>query len=294
MPNFSEGRRSEVVEEIARAAGGVDGAHVLDCHSDVDHNRMVLTIVGGPESVTKSVLDASAKAVELIDLRSHKGEHPRIGAVDVVPFVPLRETTTEECVWIAEAFAMEFSEKFQIPVYLYGAAARREERRMLSGIRSGQFELLRESIISDVSRTPDFGPSKIHQTAGATAVGARNILIAYNVNLRSNDLLIARGIARRIREKDGGLRFVQALGLRLSSRGIVQVSTNLTNYGATPVGTVFDSVSRLAEESKIEIIDSEIVGLVPRDALPERLDRLKLINFSEDKILENRLAKLEI
>ncbi|MGA2875377.1 MAG: glutamate formimidoyltransferase [Nitrososphaerales archaeon] len=294
VPNFSEGRRKDVIDEIKRAAEIERGALVLDCHSDPDHNRMVLTIVGSSDAVKNAVLSASAKAIELIDLRTHIGEHPRIGVVDVVPFVPLGETLMEECVDLANKFAKEFSERFSIPVFLYGEAAKKEDRRKLANIRSGQFEALRNLIGIDRERDPDFGPNKIHPTAGATAVGARRVLIAYNVDLASNDLEIAKTIAKKIRQSGGGLPAVQALGLKLGKRGIVQVSTNLTDYTRTSIASVFDAISKYASESNVEIADSEIVGLVPRDALPTtEIDHLRLINFSSDKIIENRTAHLQ-
>lgn len=293
VPNISEGRRIDVVAKI-RDAARVPGAELLDCHSDYDHNRSVLTIVGGPKGIIESVLSASAKAVELIDIRNHGGVHPRIGAVDVVPFVPLGTTTMEECVKIANKFAKQFAEKFSIPVYLYGEAAKTPERRNLPNIRKGQFEALRNLIGSDKSREPDYGPIGIHPTVGATSVGARQILIAYNVDLDTDQIDVARKIAGRIRESNGGLPAVQALGLRLESRGIVQVSTNLTDYRKTSLIHVYETIVKEAISFHIDVLDSEIVGLVPRDALPSPgLEELMLINFSPKKIIENRIAQLK-
>ena len=203
VPNFSEGRRKEVIEAITEAARRVPGVTILDCESDKNHNRMVLTFVGTPEAVKNGALEASSKAMDLIDLTKHTGEHPRMGAVDVVPFVPLKDITMEECVEIANSFGEEFAKRFNVPVFLYEAAARKEERRNLASVREGQFEGLRELIGKDPSRVPDYGPNRIHPTAGATAVGARPILIAYNVDLATNDLTVAKKIAHSVRERDG-------------------------------------------------------------------------------------------
>jgi glutamate formiminotransferase len=293
VPNFSEGRKKDVVSKIQHAAETERDAVVLDCHSDPDHNRMVLTLVGSGNAVKNATLSASAKALELIDLRKHAGEHPRIGVVDVVPFVPLEKTSMEECVALSNQFANEFSKRFSIPVFLYGESAKKEDRKKLANIRKGQFETLRNLIGTDQNRVPDYGPSEIHASAGATAVGARRILIAYNVDLASNDLQIAKSIARRLRQSNGGLPEVQALGLRLTRRGLVQVSTNLTDYAKTSIVSVFDAVSKYAEQLNVEVADSEIVGLIPRNALPvDMIDHLKLVHFSKDKIIENRLAEL--
>jgi len=294
VPNFSEGRRKDVIEKITRAAELQEGAAVLDCHSNIDHNRMVLTIIGEGEAVKSAALSASGKAIELIDMRDHTGVHPRMGAVDVVPFVPLGETTMQDCIELSNKFGKEFAESFSVPVFLYGESARREERKKLANVRAGQFEQLCDLIGSDSAREPDYGPKRIHPTAGATAVGARRILIAYNVDLATKDLVIAKEIAKEIRQSDGGLPGVQALGLRLENRGIVQVSTNLTDYKRTPVASVFEAISALARELNVQVVDSEVIGLVPKSALPiTDLDHLKLINFSKDKILENRIEQFE-
>lgn len=294
VPNFSEGRRNDVIDEIKQAAELQEGAIVLDCHSNADHNRMVLTIIGRGDAVKDAALSASGKAVELIDMREHIGVHPRMGAVDVVPFVPLGETSMQDCIELSNEFGKEFAERFSVPVFLYGESARREERKKLANVRAGQFEKLCDLIGSDSTREPDYGPKRIHPTAGATAVGARRILIAYNVDLATNDIVIAKEIAKNIRQIDGGLPGVQALGLRLENRGIVQVSTNLTDYKKTTIASVFEAISAYARELNVQVVDSEIVGLVPRSALPIMdLDHLKLINFSQDKILENRIAQFE-
>ncbi len=290
VPNFSEGRRKEVIDAVLSASQSVKGVKVLDCESDKDHNRMVLTLVGPPDKIKQSVLAACEVAIRSIDLTKHVGEHPRMGAVDVVPFVPLGETSLEECVDLAKSFASEFSAKFGVPVFLYEAAATRPDRKDLSQIRKGQFEGLRELIGKDPSKDPDFGPKSIHPTAGATAVGARQILIAYNVNLRSTDLSIAKKIAREVRGRDGGLTYVKALGFELKEREMVQVSMNLTDYKKSSIYKAFELVSLLAKRYGVEVAQSEIVGLVPMDALIDVSKYfLKLDNFSENQIIENRI-----
>lgn len=294
MPNFSEGRRAEVINDITRAAQSVKGITILDCESDPNHNRMVLTFVGPPEETKNAALAASSKAMELIDLTNHQGEHPRMGAVDVVPFVPLREVTMEECVQLANEFGKEFAERFSVPVFLYERAAARPERRNLADVREGQFEGLRDLIGKDPSKKPDYGPERIHPTAGATAVGARPILIAYNVDLNTEDISIAKKIAKKIRERDGGLPAVKALGFELKDRKLVQVSMNLTDYSKTSMHTAFDAIAELAKESRVTVVDSEIVGLVPEEAVTKAtVHYLLLRNFSSNQIIENRIFSLE-
>ncbi|HXQ91361.1 MAG TPA: glutamate formimidoyltransferase [Nitrososphaerales archaeon] len=295
VPNFSEGRRKEVIDEILRAAKLVREVTVLDCESDANHNRMVLTFVGPPNAVREAALLSSAKAIELIDLTKHNGEHPRMGAVDVVPFVPLKEVSMDDCIKLAREFAQEFSARFSVPVFLYENAATREDRRNLADVRQGQFEGLRELIGTDPAKKPDFGPEKIHPTAGATAVGARPILIAYNVNLESDDLSIAKRIAKRIRERDGGFPAVKALGFQLKDRSLVQVSMNLTDYTRTSMHTVFDAISQYAKEYGVKILESEIVGLVPQEAITlASVHYLSLSNFNSNQIIENRIFSSEM
>ena len=293
VPNFSEGRRKDVIDAICGAARNVSDVTVLGCESDSNHNRMVLTLAGAPEQVKKAVLASSSVAVKLIDLTKHKGEHPRMGAVDVVPFVPLKDTTLEECVTLANEFASEYSRKFDVPVFLYEAAARTSDRIDLAKVREGEFEGLSDLIGSDPKRDPDYGPKKIHPTAGATAVGARQILIAYNVNLGTADLSIAKKIAHRIRSRDGGLPAVKALGFELKDKKMVQVSMNLTDYKTTSILKAFESVSSYAEEYKVRVIESEIVGLVPLGALSDAAEvHLKLSNFTPDQVIENGLVDM--
>ncbi len=290
VPNFSEGRSEEVIERIAGAIRSTPGATLLDVESNPDHNRCVITFVGEPEPVKSAAMAGARKAVELIDLNHHKGEHPRMGAVDVVPFIPLAGVTMEECVSIAKSFGRELAEQLQIPVFLYEEAATNPGRRNLADVRAGEFEGLREQIGKDPARKPDFGPEKIHPTAGATAVGAREILIAYNMNLGTSDLGIARKIAHELRSKDGGLAYVKALGFELKEKGIVQVSMNLTNFRKSQVFKAYELVKLFAERYGVPVVGSEIVGLTPMDALVDTAEfYLRLENFSPEQVLERKL-----
>jgi len=290
VPNFSEGRRQEVINTIADAIRSTPGVNLLDVESNPDHNRSVISFVGEPGPTKQAALAGSAKAVELIDLTKHKGEHPRMGAVDVVPFVPLSGATMDDCVTLAKDFGREFAERFHVPVFLYEEAASTPERRNLADVRAGEFEGLRDKIGRDPTKKPDFGPEKIHPTAGATAVGAREILIAYNVNLGTNDLAIAKKIAHQIRAKDGGLAYVKALGFELKERGIVQVSMNMTDYHKSQLFKAEELVELFAERYGVPVVGSEVVGLVPMDALVDSAEfYLKLENFSREQVLEKRL-----
>ena len=290
VPNFSEGRRQEVIKSIADAIRSTPGVTLLDVESNSDHNRSVISFVGESGPVKQAALAASGRAIELIDLTKHKGEHPRMGAVDVVPFVPLSGATIDDCITLAKEFGREFAERFQVPVFLYEEAASTPERRNLADVRAGEFEGLRDQIGRDPAKRPDFGPDKIHPTAGATAVGAREILIAYNVNLGSNDLSIAKKIAHQLRAKDGGLAYVKALGFELKERGIVQVSMNLTDYHKSQLFKAKELVELFAERYGALVVGSEIVGLAPMDALVDSAEfYLKLENFSREQILEKRL-----
>jgi len=258
--------------------------------SNPDHNRSVISFVGESSPVKQAALAASGKAIELIDLTKHKGEHPRMGAVDVVPFVPLSGATMDDCITLAKEFGREFADRFHVPVFLYEEAASTPERRNLADVRAGEFEGLRDKIGRDPTKKPDFGPYKIHPTAGATAVGAREILIAYNVNLGTNDLSIAKKIAHQLRAKDGGLSYVKALGFELKERGIVQVSMNMTDYHKSQLFKAQELVELFAERYGVPVVGSEIVGLVPMDALVDAAEfYLKLENFSREQILEKRL-----
>lgn len=290
VPNFSEGRRQEVINSIADAIRSTPGITLLDVESNADHNRSVVSFVGEPGPVRQAALAGSAKAIELIDLNKHKGEHPRMGAVDVVPFVPLSGATMEDCIILAKEFGKEFSERFHVPVFLYEEAASIQERRNLADVRAGEFEGLRDKIGKDPAKKPDFGPDKIHSTAGATAVGARETLIAYNVNLGTDNLAIAKKIAHQLRAKDGGLAYVKALGFELKERGIVQVSMNMTDYHKSQLFKSKELVELFAERYGVPVVGSEIVGLTPMDALVDSAEfYLKLENFSREQILEKRL-----
>ncbi len=289
VPNFSEGRRAEVVEEIAAAIRSVAGARVLDVEMDADHNRSVITFVGAPHVVEEAAFRATARAAELIDMTKQQGEHPRMGATDVLPFVPLAGVTMEDCVAIARRVGERIGRELGIPVYLYEEAATRESRRNLADVRRGEYEGIKAEIETNPERAPDFGPARMG-TAGATAVGARWPLIAYNVNLGTDDLSIAKAIARAVRHSNGGLRYVKALGLELKDRGIVQVSMNLVRYDRSPVYRVFEMIKREAERYGVPVIGSEVIGLIPLPALVDVANfYLQLENFSLSQVLEARL-----
>lgn len=291
VPNFSEGRRKEVIEAIIDEARKFN-VKILDYSPDADHNRTDVTFIGEPEEVKKAALAMSMKAVELIDMNKHKGEHPRMGAMDVVPFIPLMGATMEECIELAKQFASEFSEKAGVPCYLYEEAATRPDRKNLANIRRGEFEGLKEEIGKNDDKRPDFGPNHIHPTAGATAVGARFFLIAFNVNLSTDDISIAKSIAKAVRHSSGGYRYVKAMGFEIKERGIVQVSMNMVNYKGTPLFRVFETIKREAERYGVSIVGSEIVGLIPMEALIDVADfYLQLENFDENQVLEKRLLE---
>lgn len=290
IPNFSEGRRAEVIDEIVAAIKTVPGAVLLDRESDADHNRSVVTFVAPPDRVVDAAIAAAKKAAELIDLNEHKGEHPRMGATDVIPFVPISGVTMADCVELARQCGERMWRELSIPVYLYEKAATRPERENLAAVRKGQFEGIRGEIATNEARLPDFGEARVHPTAGITAVGARPPLIAYNVNLGTSDIEIANKIARAVRHLSGGLRYVKALGFELKDRGIVQVSMNMVNYEGTPLFRVFEMIKREAERYGVPVVGSEIVGLVPQGALNAVADfYLQLEDFSENQILEHRL-----
>lgn len=290
IPNFSEGRDAKKIELLAAAIASVDGVAVLDYTLDADHNRSVITFAGEPEAVLLAAIRAAATAVELIDLNQHSGEHPRMGALDVLPFVPIKNVSMEDCVDLARKAGARIAEELGIPVYLYEYAATRPDRIDLANVRRGEFEAIREEIIFHSDRKPDFGPRQIHPTAGAMAVGARNPLIAYNINLATEDLAIAKKIAKAVRGSSGGLQNVKALGMHMRNRHQVQVSMNVVNYEATPLFRVFDLVNREARRYGVAITNSEIVGLIPQAALNACAEfYLQIDNFSEDLVLENRL-----
>lgn len=291
MPNFSEGRDAARVEDIASAIASVPGVVILDREMDADHNRSVLTFAGPPEAVLEAAFRGVERAVALIDLNRHEGVHPRIGAADVVPFVPIEGVTLQDCVRLAERLGEAVWQRLRVPVYFYEAAARRPERVNLENIRRGQFEGLREEIETNPDRAPDLGEPRLHPTAGATVIGARKFLIAYNINLGTADVEIAKKIARAIRFSSGGFRYVKAMGVPLASRNLAQVSMNLTDFEQTPVHRVFEAVRTEAARYGVNIVGSEIVGLIPRKAVEMAAEfYLRCENFSSRAVLENRLA----
>ena len=287
VPNFSEARRPEVVAQIRSAIAAIAGVSFLDQHSDADHNRTVLTFVGEPEAVERAAFDAIKTAAQLIDLDHHTGEHPRIGATDVVPFVPISGVTLEECVAMARRLGERVGKELNIPVYLYEAAATRPERENLENVRRGQYEGLKAEIASNPDRVPDYGPVKLGP-AGATAIGARSFLIAFNVYLNTGDVEIARKIAKAVRHSSGGLRYVKAAGFLVE--GQAQVSMNLTNYRKTPIARVVETIRREAARCGCAITKSELVGLTPQEALIDAAQwYLQLDMFEREQILENKL-----
>ena len=289
IPNFSEARRPEIVNDIRQAISSVTGAHVLDQHSDLDHNRSVITFAGSPQAVEEAAYRAIATAAERINLDEHSGEHPRIGASDVVPFVPISGVSMQECVEIARRLGRRVGDDLKIPVYLYEEAATRPDRQNLENLRRGQYEGLKTEIASDPDRLPDFGPAQLG-TAGATVIGARQPLIAYNVYLSTEDVAIAKKIARAVRHSSGGLRYLKALGLFVDGRA--QVSMNLTNYRLTPLARVVELIRREAERYGVTIQHSELVGLIPEDALVDAaVWYTQLDQFDPDQILERRLEQ---
>jgi glutamate formiminotransferase len=291
VPNFSEGRDAAKVEALVEAMRSVGGVYVLDRESDADHNRSVITLAGEPDAVAEAALRGVGRALELIDLTQHSGAHPRVGATDVVPFIPVEGVTIEDCVLIAKRVGREIWERFRIPVYFYEAAATRPERTNLENIRKGQFEGLREEVLKNPDRAPDVGEPRLHPRAGATVVGARKFLIAYNINLNTSDVSIADKIARAIRFSSGGLRYAKAMGVDLRARRLAQVSINMTDFEQTPLHRVFEMVKREAERYGVMPLGSEIVGLVPKRAIEMTADfYLQLENFSPAQVFENRLA----
>jgi len=293
VPNFSEGRKVETVALIAEAISSVKGVTVLNRHIDADHNRSVITFVATPDLIVEGALRAVARAAELIDLTKHSGEHPRIGATDVLPFIPVSGVSMDDCVKLAHHAGRRIWQELSIPVFFYERAALRADRARLENVRGRGFEQLRKDIATDPDRAPDVGEKRIHPTAGAIAVGARPFLIAFNVNLRTKDLSVARAIAHAVRERDGGLPFVKALGFELQSRGVVQVSMNLIDYEQTTIARAFEAVQREAVKRGVAIAGAEIVGLLPLAALDRKAAYFPLIeNFSETLVLENLLESL--
>ena len=291
VPNFSEGRRPDVIAAITDAVRASGPVRVLDLSSDADHNRSVLTLAGEPAGVRDALEALVAACVERIDLTVHRGRHPRMGAVDVIPLVPIRGVTLDDCARLAREIGQTIAQRHNLPVFLYEAAATAEHRRDLAAIRKGEFEGFPEKI-KDPAWRPDFGPDRIHPTAGCVAVGAREFLIAYNINLATGDLEVARSIARAIRHSSGGLPYVKAMGVLLEGRGIAQVSINLTDFRMTPLHRVFEMVKSEAARHATSIAGSEIVGLVPGEALLQSAEfYLRLEGFDPGKVLERRLEE---
>jgi glutamate formiminotransferase len=289
VPNFSEGRNQHSIDELEAAIASVAGSFVLHRTSDADHNRSVITFAGSPQSVIESSLRAAAVALERINLNHQSGVHPRLGALDVLPFVPL-QSTLAQCVEIAHEAGRRIWQELRIPVYFYEAASLRPDRLKLEDVRRGEFEALRRHGREAETRHPDLGGPEPHPTAGAVIAGARKLLIAFNVNLKSTDLALAKSIAKRIRASGGGFPAVKALGLPLASRGLVQVSMNLTDFEQTPPRVVVAEIARLAAEAGVEIEESELIGLMPQKAFEgTSAEELRLKNFSDQCILENRL-----
>ena len=290
VPNFSEGRRREVGDEIVAAVKAVSGARFLDLEMDPDHNRSVVTFVGAPAAVAEAAFAAARVAVARIDLNRHEGRHPRMGAVDVIPFIPIRDVTMDDAVRTSRELGARLGLELKLPVFLYEASATRPDRKNLAEIRKPQFEGLRDLIGKDPDRVPDFGPAAIHATAGCVAVGARPPLIAYNIDLESVDEKLAKRVAKKIRERDGGLPAIKALGLFIADRGCAQVSINVCDFTRTSLETVFAAVEREVSGAGVRIRSSEIVGLAPQAALPPgAVERLKLAGFRPEQVIENRL-----
>jgi len=291
VPNFSEGRDASKIDALVAAMSGVPGVWVLDRESDADHNRCVITLAGEPDAVAEAALRGVGEAAKLIDLTRHTGAHPRLGATDVVPFIPIEGFTIEDCVALARRVGREIWERFRIPVYFYEAAATRPERANLENIRKGQFEGVREEVVRNPDRAPDIGEPRLHETAGATVVGARKFLIAYNINLNTHDVSIANKIAKAVRFSSGGLRYAKAMGVDLKARSLAQVSINMTDFEQTPLHRAFEMVKREAERYGCAIVGSEIVGLVPKKAIELTADfYLQLENFSPAQVFESKLA----
>lgn len=291
VPNFSEGRDLDKIEKIVNPFRGKDGVKLLDYKRDEDHNRLVVTVVGEPQSVKNAMLEAMGTAIELIDMTKHRGQHPRMGAIDVVPFIPIKNVSMTEAVELAREVAKEASERFGLPIFMYEKAATDPQRENLANIRKGEFEGMAEKIKLPEWR-PDYGPAAIHPTAGATVVGARMPLVAFNVNLNTNSMDIANKIARNVRFLNGGLRYCKAIGIELKDRGIVQISMNMTDYTKTALYRAFELVRIEAARYGVSIVGSEVIGLLPMEALIDTaVYYLGIEDFSMEQILENRLME---
>ena len=289
VPNFSEGRNPENIEKIVAPFRGKKDVKLLDYQTDEDHNRMVVTVVGEPDGLKTAVIEAVGCAIDVIDMRTHQGQHPRMGATDVVPFIPIKNVSVEEAIAFSKEIAKEVANKYSLPIFLYEKSASRPERQNLAHIRKGQFEAMAEKIIRPEWK-PDFGPQKIHPSAGVTAMGARMPLVAYNVNLDSGNMEIANEIARKVRHISGGLRYCKGIGIELKDRGQVQVSMNMTDYTQTALYRVFELIKIEARRYGVNVIGSEIVGLVPMEALMDTAAYyLGLEDFSMEQVLETHI-----
>jgi glutamate formiminotransferase/formiminotetrahydrofolate cyclodeaminase len=290
VPNFSEGRDQAKVDAIVKAMSSVPGVYVLDREMDADHNRCVITLAGDPDAIAEGAISGAGKAMELIDMNQHAGAHPRVGATDVIPFIPIEGVTIEDCVALAHRVGNEIWKRYRIPIFFYEAAATRPDRVNLENVRRGQFEGLRVEMKKNHDRQPDVGEPKLHPTAGVTVVGARKFLIAYNVNLNTPEVGIANKIAKAIRFSSGGLRYVKSMGVELKARNLAQVSINLTDFEQTPMHRVYEMVKREAERYGVMPVGSEIVGLVPKKAIEMAADFfLQLEAFSPAQVFENKL-----
>ena len=291
VPNFSEGRDKQKIEQIVECFRAKENVKLLDYSSDEDHNRSVVTVVGEPEALKAAVIEAIGKAVELIDMTQHKGQHPRMGAVDVVPFIPIKNVTAEDAIALSKEVAKEVGERFNLPVFLYEKSASAPHRENLAKIRKGEFEGMAEKM-KDAEWKPDFGPATQHPTAGTVAIGARMPLVAYNVNLNTTDLSIADAIAKKVRFLGGGLRFCKGMGVELKERGIVQVSMNLTDYTKTAVYRAHEMVRMEAQRYGVSVVGSEVIGLVPMQALIDCAEYyLGIENFKPEQVLESQIME---
>jgi len=289
VPNFSEGRDLKKIEKIVEPFRGKDGIKLLDYQNDEDHNRAVVTVVGAPEPLKAAIIEAVGVAIDVIDMRQHQGQHPRMGAVDVVPFIPVKNISPQEAVDISRDVAVKVADQYNLPVFLYEKSATRAQRQNLANIRKGQFEGMAEKI-KQPEWSPDFGPAQIHPSAGVTAIGARMPLVAYNVNLDTGNLEIADQIAKKVRHISGGLRYCKGIGIELKDRGIVQVSMNMTDYTKTALYRVFELIKIEARRFGVNVVGSEIIGLVPMEALTDSAAYyLGLEDFSMEQVLETRI-----
>ncbi|MGM0382468.1 MAG: glutamate formimidoyltransferase [Thermodesulfobacteriota bacterium] len=292
VPNFSEGRRDKIIEAIVEPFRNRNGCALFDYRADKDHNRLVVSLGGEPDSIQEAILEAAKIAISTIDLEQHQGSHPRVGAVDIIPFVPLQNITMKECVNLAHRFGQTYYEETRIPVYFYEEAALRPERKHLEVIRKGQYEALKREIVNP-ARHPDVGEPRLHPSAGATIIGARKFLIAFNVNLGTDDVNIAREIAKRVRSSSGGLRHVKSIGLPLKERGLVQVSTNITDYEKNALYRVLEFIRMEAKRWNVPVKDTEIYGMIPAAAIMDTISYyMQTSGFDSNQVIDLRLLQM--